>query len=70
MTEPLVYLNGRMLPASEARLNVYHAGVVLGDTVAGVRRTALVFIHWTSFTSGHHGQGLGSLAPHILTGIP
>lgn len=39
MTEPLVYLNGRMLPASEAHLNIYDAGVVLGATVTEQLRT-------------------------------
>jgi branched-subunit amino acid aminotransferase/4-amino-4-deoxychorismate lyase len=39
VTEPLVYLNGRMLPASEARLAVYDAGVVQGATVTEQTRT-------------------------------
>jgi len=39
VTEPLVYLNGRMLPASEAHLNIYDAGVVLGATVTEQVRT-------------------------------
>jgi branched-chain amino acid aminotransferase len=39
VTEPLVYLNGRMLPASEAHLKIYDAGVVLGVTVTEQMRT-------------------------------
>jgi branched-subunit amino acid aminotransferase/4-amino-4-deoxychorismate lyase len=39
VTEPLVYLNGRLVPAAEARLAVYDAGVVQGATVAEQTRT-------------------------------
>jgi branched-subunit amino acid aminotransferase/4-amino-4-deoxychorismate lyase len=39
MTEPLVFLNGRMVPASQAHLAVYDAGVVLGATVTELVRT-------------------------------
>jgi branched-subunit amino acid aminotransferase/4-amino-4-deoxychorismate lyase len=39
VTEPLVYLNGRMLPASDACLKIYDAGVVLGATVTEQLRT-------------------------------
>jgi len=39
MTEPLVYLNGSMLPASQAHLAIYDAGVVLGATVTEMTRT-------------------------------
>jgi branched-chain amino acid aminotransferase len=39
MSEPLVYLNGRFLPAGEARLAVWDAGVVQGATVAEMTRT-------------------------------
>jgi branched-chain amino acid aminotransferase len=39
MTEPLIYLNGRLLPASEASLSVYDAGIVLGATVTELVRT-------------------------------
>jgi branched-subunit amino acid aminotransferase/4-amino-4-deoxychorismate lyase len=39
VTEPLVYLNGRLVPASEAHLAVYDAGVVQGATVAEQTRT-------------------------------
>jgi branched-subunit amino acid aminotransferase/4-amino-4-deoxychorismate lyase len=37
--EPLAYLNGRLVPAAEARLAVSDAGVVLGATVAEQTRT-------------------------------
>jgi branched-subunit amino acid aminotransferase/4-amino-4-deoxychorismate lyase len=37
--EPLVYLNGRMVPASEAHLAIFDAGVVLGATVTEMTRT-------------------------------
>jgi branched-subunit amino acid aminotransferase/4-amino-4-deoxychorismate lyase len=39
MPEPLVYLNGRMVPASEAHLAIYDAGIVLGATVTEMTRT-------------------------------
>jgi branched-chain amino acid aminotransferase len=39
VSEPLVYLNGRMLPASAAHLAIYDAGVVLGATVTEMTRT-------------------------------
>jgi branched-chain amino acid aminotransferase len=39
MSEPLVYLNGQMLPASQASLNIYDAGIVLGATVTEMTRT-------------------------------
>lgn len=39
MPEPLVYLNGQMLPASQAHLNIYDAGVVMGATVTEMTRT-------------------------------
>ena len=39
MTEPLVYLNGEMVPASQAHLAIYDAGVVLGATVTEMVRT-------------------------------
>ncbi len=39
MTEPLVYLNGQMLPASQAGLKIFDAGIVLGATVTEMTRT-------------------------------
>ncbi|HTU21629.1 MAG TPA: aminotransferase class IV [Gemmataceae bacterium] len=39
MSEPLVYLNGRMVPASQAHLAIYDAGIVLGATVTEQTRT-------------------------------
>lgn len=39
MPEPLVYLNGNMLPASQAHLAIYDAGIVLGATVTEMTRT-------------------------------
>ena len=39
MTEPLVYLNGQMVPASEAHIAIYDMGVVLGATVTEMTRT-------------------------------
>jgi branched-chain amino acid aminotransferase len=39
MIEALVYLNGRMVPASEANLAIYDAGVVQGATVTEMTRT-------------------------------
>jgi branched-subunit amino acid aminotransferase/4-amino-4-deoxychorismate lyase len=39
MAEPLVFLNGRTVPASQAHLAVYDAGVVLGATVTELVRT-------------------------------
>ncbi|MBI3985977.1 MAG: aminotransferase class IV [Lentisphaerae bacterium] len=39
MTEPIVYLKGRLIPAKEAVLPVYDAGIVLGATVTEMTRT-------------------------------
>ena len=39
MSEPNVYLNGRMVPASQAHLAIYDAGIVLGATVTEQTRT-------------------------------
>ena len=39
LPEPLVYLNGRLVPASQAHLAVYDAGIVLGATVTEMART-------------------------------
>jgi branched-subunit amino acid aminotransferase/4-amino-4-deoxychorismate lyase len=39
MTEPLVYLNGELVPASQASLKIYDAGIVLGATVTEMTRT-------------------------------
>jgi branched-chain amino acid aminotransferase len=39
MTEPLVYLNGQFVPASQANLKIYDAGIVLGATVTEMTRT-------------------------------
>ena len=39
MAEPIVYLNGRMVPQSEAGLKVYDAGIVLGATTTEMTRT-------------------------------
>tara|TARA_Y100000782_G_C10163300_1_gene256555 strand:+ start:785 stop:1717 length:933 start_codon:yes stop_codon:yes gene_type:complete len=37
--EPLVYLNGEMMPASKAHIAIYDASVVLGATVTDLERT-------------------------------
>lgn len=39
MSEPLVYLNDRFVPASQAHLAIWDAGVVQGATVAEMTRT-------------------------------
>src|SRR5713101_6116074 len=39
MNEPLVYLNGKLVPASQAHLAIYDAGIVLGATVTEMTRT-------------------------------
>jgi branched-chain amino acid aminotransferase len=39
MTEPLVYLNGEIVPASQARLPIYDAGIVQGATITEQTRT-------------------------------
>ena len=39
MNEPLVYLRGRKVPASQAHLAIHDAGIVLGATVAEQTRT-------------------------------
>jgi len=39
MPEPVVYLNGRFVPASKASIAIYDAGIVLGATVTDFTRT-------------------------------
>jgi branched-chain amino acid aminotransferase len=39
MNEPLVFLNGNLIPASQAGLKIYDAGIVLGATVTEMTRT-------------------------------
>src|SRR6185295_1843959 len=39
MPESLVFLNGNLVPASQAHLAIYDAGVVLGATVTEMTRT-------------------------------
>lgn len=39
MAEPLVYLNGNLVPASQAHLAIFDAGIVLGATVTEMTRT-------------------------------
>ncbi|MCS7046268.1 MAG: aminotransferase class IV [Gemmataceae bacterium] len=39
MSEPLVFLNGRFVPASQAHVAIYDAGVVFGATVTEMTRT-------------------------------
>ncbi len=39
MTEPLVFLNGKLVPASQASLRIYDAAVVMGVTVTEMTRT-------------------------------
>lgn len=39
MNEPLVFLNGKLVPASQAHLAIYDAGIVLGATVTEMTRT-------------------------------
>jgi branched-chain amino acid aminotransferase len=50
MTEPLVYLNDQFLPASQARINIYDLGIVLGATLTEMTRT---FAH-TPFRLNDH----------------
>ncbi len=50
MTEPLVYLNGRTVPASQAALPIYDAGIVLGATVTEMTRT----FHKRPYRLGDH----------------
>lgn len=39
MTEPLVFLRGQLVPASQAHLAIFDAGIVLGATVTEMTRT-------------------------------
>ncbi|MFM2095928.1 MAG: putative branched-chain-amino-acid aminotransferase [Planctomycetota bacterium] len=54
MNEPIVFLNGQFTPASQAKLNIYDAGIVLGATVTEMTRT---FGH-TAFCLEEHIQRL------------
>jgi branched-subunit amino acid aminotransferase/4-amino-4-deoxychorismate lyase len=50
VTEALVYLNGQMLPASQAHIAIYDSGIVLGATVTEMTRT----FHQRLFRLGDH----------------
>lgn len=39
MNEPLVFLNGELIPASQAHLNIYDLGLILGATLTEMTRT-------------------------------
>jgi branched-chain amino acid aminotransferase len=39
MIEPVVFLNNRFVPASQAKLNIYDLGIVLGATLTEMTRT-------------------------------
>ena len=39
MTEPIAYLNNGFVPASQAKLNIYDLGLVLGATLTEMTRT-------------------------------
>ena len=39
MSEPIVFLNGEFVPASQAKLNIYDLGIVLGATFTEMTRT-------------------------------
>ncbi|MCE9590687.1 MAG: aminotransferase class IV [Planctomycetes bacterium] len=39
MPEPVVFLNDRLLPASQAHINIYDLGIVLGATLTEMTRT-------------------------------
>lgn len=39
MTEPVVFLTGKFLPASQAKLNIFDLGIVLGATFTEMTRT-------------------------------
>jgi branched-chain amino acid aminotransferase len=65
MPEALVYLNGRMLPASQAVLPIYDAGVVMGATVTEMTRT---FRH-QPFRLGDHLDRLFRSLRHVQFAI-
>ena len=50
MTEPIVYLNGKRVPASQAHIAIYDAGIVMGATVTEMIRT----FHHTPFRLEDH----------------
>lgn len=49
-TEPAVYLNGQFVPASQAHVNIYDLGIVLGATLTEMTRT---FAHKAFRASDH-----------------
>src|SRR5262245_33262924 len=76
----LAYLNGRFLPAEEARLAVYDAGVVQGATVSELTRTfqllpfrldhhlARLFrsLEYAGIDAGISPEELKSIAAHLI----
>ena len=64
MSEPIVYLNDRFVPASQAKLNIYDLGIVLGATLTEMTRT---FRHQPFRAEEHVARLYRSLKlPHSL----
>ena len=38
-SEPLVFIRGRLVPASQANVSIYDFGIVLGATITDLLRT-------------------------------
>src|SRR5688572_4526005 len=81
MTEPLVYLRGQFVPASEASLKIYDSGIVMGATVTEMTRTfrhqpfrledhiARLFrsLKYTRMETGLTPESLASISRELLT---
>lgn len=66
MTEPLVYLNGRTVPASQAHLAIYDAGIVLGATITEMTRT----FHRRPWRLEHHFDRLYRSIKYTRFNVP
>ena len=66
MPEPVVYLRGEFLPASQAHLNIYDYGIVLGATITDQLRT----FHHLSFRVEDHVERFYESAKYARIDVP
>ncbi len=65
MTDAIVYLNGQMVPAAQARLNIFDLGIVMGATVTEMTRT----FHKKPWRLGDHLERLYRSLKYTRIGV-
>ena len=69
MSEPIVYLNGRFLPASQAKLNIYDLGIYPVKIAMLQKELPLIYFIRYGFGEVQNNEAgvLTALAPATLT---